>query len=168
MMVSNDYETVNACPACGHTESESSLEYRWTEKAQKRFAAQEHKDRFNHLSIRRCCNCGMEFQSPRPTEASLLSTIDNVYPLRAMTPARKQVFERDLVILQRHLPTGSAIFDVGCNTGEFLNLAKSHYRVGGCDLNSRAVEFGKKEFGLDLQVGTLESMSLQLYDASIA
>ena len=165
----SSYERVSNCLFCGGTRSESVFELAWNSVCHARFPDKRHREEVGQLHIRRCIDCGLEFQSPRPTEATLLSVVDRSYGLRTVGPKLQALFEKDLSLIGAFLPLGSSLLDVGCNIGGFLNMARQFYCVTGCDPIGRALEVGRRNFGLtDLYQGTLSQIPFKLVDAIVS
>jgi 2-polyprenyl-3-methyl-5-hydroxy-6-metoxy-1,4-benzoquinol methylase len=57
---------------------------------------------------------------------------------------------------------GRRVLEVGCGAGGILSHFRDefHCEVKGCDFGSQGVEYGVSHHGLDLEVGTLASMTL--------
>jgi 2-polyprenyl-3-methyl-5-hydroxy-6-metoxy-1,4-benzoquinol methylase len=69
---------------------------------------------------------------------------------RMASPADGRSFGALLDIAGRHAAKGR-ILDVGCNIGTFVRVANERgWQATGVDVNVEAVQYGKREFGLDL------------------
>lgn len=158
------YETLTHCPFCGAADIRPHLTFTYHPDGQKRFPQDVASHDLTQFYIARCQQCGLEFQSPRPTEAYLLHVIDATYPLRRMNTLRDELLRKDWELLRPYLKDGDRVLDVGCNTGEFLHLEQGRYAVSGCDPVSRAVALGREDYGLDLTVGTLADMPTAAVD----
>jgi len=63
------------------------------------------------------------------------------------------------VKLIRKYKSNTTLLDVGCGEGFFLfNASKAGYITKGVELSHDAVEYAKKEFGLDVEIGPLEEL----------
>lgn len=63
------------------------------------------------------------------------------------------------VKLIRKYKNNTKLLDVGCGEGFFLfNASKAGYITKGVELSHDAVEYAKKEFGLDVEIGPLEEL----------
>ena len=72
----------------------------------------------------------------------------------------RRTARRRLQRLQRHVRTGD-LLDVGCATGFFLDEARqAGWSTSGLDLSDFAVQYARREFGLEVLCGTLESVKL--------
>ncbi|MBV8717944.1 MAG: class I SAM-dependent methyltransferase [Chloroflexi bacterium] len=77
---------------------------------------------------------------------------------RMAAPADARSFTTLLRLLEDKT-CGRTILDVGCNIGTFVNVAQSRgWAAAGVDVNVEAVEFGKRQYGLNL-------MTLDDFDA---
>lgn len=163
------YETVDGCLHCGSIRSRALFDLEWKEICRQRFCGLEpYRHEAGHLFIRRCLDCGLEYQNPRPTEDKLLALAAQTYEIRPLNGIRRELFEDDLKLIRRHLSPGSSLLDVGCNTGAFLDLARSTYDVSGCDPCAQALEYGRNKLGLTrLYPGTIADMPLERFDAIV-
>jgi SAM-dependent methyltransferase len=60
----------------------------------------------------------------------------------------------------RFLPQSGRLLDIGCATGFFGAVAHQHaYEVVGIDPAEELVDFGRRKYGLDLRISTLEKLS---------
>lgn len=62
-------------------------------------------------------------------------------------------FQDRIRILQRWLPVGKHLFEVGSAYGFFLNLAKQHWHVQGCDIAEEPCRYARTAFDLDVHCG---------------
>jgi 2-polyprenyl-3-methyl-5-hydroxy-6-metoxy-1,4-benzoquinol methylase len=63
------------------------------------------------------------------------------------------------VKLIRKYKSNTTLLDVGCGEGFFLfNASKAGYITKGVELSHDAVEYAKKEFGLDVEIGPLDEL----------
>jgi ubiquinone/menaquinone biosynthesis C-methylase UbiE len=111
----------------------------------------------------KCEECGYVFESPRPT----LSAIIKFYSLPgkydtwlAAERSREDLWQRRLDKLLAHAERGS-LLDVGAGTGQFLDLAKSHFKsVSGTEVSETGIRIAKEKYGLDLVRGQIEDSRL--------
>lgn len=129
---------------------------------------------FVHLKI--CHSCGMVFQSPRLTPKSLKSYYNGEYraehhlkgPLLSSKAfekgQRRGNYIFDFLRASNVSMEDKIVYEYGCGFGGILDYFKSNGCVTyGCDLDRKAVEYGKSR-GLDLHHGdiqTLESIEIK-------
>lgn len=116
----------------------------------------------NNIPVYRCRECGLAFavgEFPR-----LDSIYDaNYYKHHAnrylkMTPAEEAIHNRRLHAMNSHIASPGKLLDVGCATGHFLHLATQQgWEVSGLELSQFSAEQARKQYGLDVQIGTLET-----------
>jgi len=74
----------------------------------------------------------------------------------------RPAYEVALRHLSRRRPPSASILDVGCSEGRFLVLARDKgYKVTGLEPHPLAVERARREFGLDVSCGTLQTVALE-------
>ena len=117
------------------------------------------------LSWTKCQDCGFTFMNPRLcfdemrkiydsdeywNNGSYVNYIEN-------EPVRIKNSEYRLNYFSKFLPPTGTLLDVGCATG-FFSFAASRrgYEVTGIDPSLRMIEYGKKNYGLDLRAQTIE------------
>ena len=117
---------------------------------------------FDSIScIASCQSCGYVFDNPRPSPEE----IDGFYsrPIQydewlEHLPEREKTWKRRLVGVLRHSVSGS-LLDVGAGVGQFLSLAQRIFiSVAGTEVSSAAVVIAKKNYGLDLVSGRIETI----------
>jgi len=65
----------------------------------------------------------------------------------------------ELSVMTLHAKKGGRLLDVGCGNGIFLEKMRSlGWEVVGVETDEKAVEVGRKRFGLDIHQGTLEEV----------
>lgn len=161
------YESV-PCLVCGSSNTSPILAFEYNEIARARFTDESFTDKFPYTVITRCKDCGLEYQSPRPTEASLLDVINASYELRPLNKLKRELFEEDLLYLREHLAEGASLIDIGCNEGAFMSLAQEYYQVSGCDPIERAVVHGRETYDFPFVHGTIKDMPLEEVDAIVS
>jgi len=115
------------------------------------------------FNLRRCEACDYVFDSPRPT----LTAIVNFYsaPKKYDTwleaeDSREELWKRRLHKLLKNAERGN-LLDVGAGTGQFLNLARPHFkRVSGTEVSETALKIAKEKYDLDLWQGQIEDCDL--------
>jgi ubiquinone/menaquinone biosynthesis C-methylase UbiE len=110
-----------------------------------------------------CEACGYVFDNPRPSLAAIIKFYSSPEKYSSWIEAessREQLWKRRLVKLLRHGVRGS-LLDVGTGTGQFLNLARSHFsQVSGTEVSQTAVTIAKEKYGLDLWPRQVEDSNL--------
>jgi SAM-dependent methyltransferase len=163
------YEEALRCLFCSDSHAVPVLNLKWSHMCQDRFGGAGGRDAVGVLNVCRCQNCGLEYQNPRPTQELLLSVAKSSYNLRYSEGERGELFDDDLGRIRRWVPSGALLLDVGCNTGAFLKLAGEYYEVAGCDPIGRALEVGRRDFGLGrLYEGTLEQVPMSPVDVIVS
>lgn len=105
-----------------------------------------------------CPQCGLQFVSPRLRPDLILHGYregsDEVFVSQAA--AREHTFARCLTLIERFAPDRGRLFDVGTAAGAFLHVAQERgWTVSGCEPNQWLCEWGRKNYGLDIQAGTI-------------
>jgi SAM-dependent methyltransferase len=158
-----NFESVGACPACGRFEA---------------FKFVKRTVRGLPLEYSRCGNCGLIYQNPRLTRASLASYFssnlfiqdpggDNPNELlgysdyfdwdKSYRPTASLRLKR---IARFKKPPGH-LLEIGTATGSFLNAARSGgFNVRGVDLSSAFAEIARKRHGLEIEVDYIEDACL--------
>lgn len=108
-----------------------------------------HQFNNGNLDYGRCEACGHVFMNPwfgyRPVDYSGDDELMNQF-FEIMQRYRTSPFEerqakagsdRRIAFLRRHVPEGARLLDVGCSTGEFLDLAALFYEVSGLEPNEK-------------------------------
>ena len=113
----------------------------------------------------RCRECSFVFLNPRPSEDALPNWYPDVYyPVGggAETPEAIAVARGLLSRVETiHSGRSQSILDVGCGTGLFLKFARdAGHQVQGVELSQSAVNYGRNVYGLSIETGSVESVSL--------
>jgi 2-polyprenyl-3-methyl-5-hydroxy-6-metoxy-1,4-benzoquinol methylase len=127
--------------------------------------------RMDGFGYRRCANCGLVYQNPRPVFKDLRkrygagyfeyehSNEENFFNLMKMGL-------RDIGF-ERFYPScdGRRFLDIGCATGLLLgHVRRMGWTVRGVEVCRESAEYGIRKFDLDIFVGTLEEAAFR--DAS--
>lgn len=121
-----------------------------------------------------CSQCGFEFVNPMLDAEELEKIYDANYYSSPFEDrffgyanyledeeCTKKTFVPRLRRIEGFVKKGS-ILDVGCATGVFLDLARARgWKTKGTDVSEYAIKHAREKKGLDVQVGTLESVSLE-------
>ena len=119
------------------------------------------------LEVVRSPGCGLEWQSPFPSEARLRELYAGDYferwgardaaayaRVRAMKHATHGAFLREIARLR----SGGRLLDVGCATGFLLEIAEQQgFDSFGLDPNPQAARIARERFGERVQPGELDS-----------
>ena len=133
--------------------------------------------KYNGLDIARCKKCGLYFVNEEFTSAKLSALYkedmyDNYWKYDSgfyekhwqEMESRQDDIMRDLseesVNIDRYYKSGK-LLDLGCFKGHFCKIMRDRgWETKGVDISRQAIEFGKKEFGLDLYCGELKGLDL--------
>lgn len=108
----------------------------------------------------KCKNCGLVYMNPieqvsRTNEYYSKATNNHASTIR---DSYLRTAESQVRLIQKHA-TGTRLLDIGCAQGFFLySASKAGYMVKGVELSEDAAEYGKKEFGLDIEVKPFEEL----------
>ena len=114
-------------------------------------------------NLNRCQACGFVFDNPRPTLKALITFYSKPGKydswLEAEAP-RNRLWKRRLRKLLKHAGRGN-LLDVGTGTGQFLNVAKTHFtHVTGTEVSESGLRVAKEKYGLNVACGELEACNL--------
>ncbi len=125
------------------------------------------------IRLRRCGDCGVVFEDPRPAPERIKAFYDDaalwtrstdaegkprsyVNELEAKTP----VF-RDLVRRIERFKRSGRVLDVGCGAGLLERvLDRTRWQTLGIDLSPFIADFGRREFGAHIVDGRFETLGL--------
>jgi SAM-dependent methyltransferase len=128
-------------------------------------------DRFSGevFHIVKCSRCGFIYLNPRPNSTELVGYYPEHYephagfdihasPLAQFDHDRGMNIQLDFV--EKFIPQRGKLLDIGCGTGDFLAGAKSRgWDTQGIELSESAGTIAKQRYGLDVTVGSLNSLS---------
>jgi SAM-dependent methyltransferase len=142
-------EIIKNCPVC---EKQNFKEF---------LKGKDHFLTGEEFSIAECTDCGFRFTNPRPTEIEILRYYDSpeyiahdagkrTFIQAIYTTIRKITLRSKYSIVKKY-SNGTALLDIGCGTGEFLNYCrKMNFATTGIEPNEKARNFAGKEFGLTI------------------
>lgn len=136
---------------------------------------------YDGWALVKCRNCGLVFQNPQPSEAELALRYDGEYfnyeienedsffylmelglKDAGFDELEKTIFEKPETAAGRK----PVFLDVGCATGRLIDSVRGRgWSVRGVELCRDAAEYGNKERGLDISIGTITDASIP--DSSI-
>jgi SAM-dependent methyltransferase len=113
----------------------------------------------------KCAGCGFCFTNPRPSEEILSGYYGLVKDGSSAADegsfSRRALFAQGLALIRRLAP-GRRILDVGCWTGEFLDVARAEGFPGrGVEINPVLAEYARSHHGLDVVVGRFGDTPLE-------
>lgn len=124
-------------------------------------------------SFSKCPSCGLIYQYPRPRQEQLVSRYDQEYfayelenergffGLMQKALADVKFFEEIEASVQVGASAqGGSFLDVGCATGMLLEEMKRRgWDEKGVEVCVPSAEYGRRERGVDIRIGTLEEVS---------
>lgn len=111
-----------------------------------------------------CTSCKLVFTNPRPEPDALLGRYGADYYAHWVSPDQRarriKLWTGRLAVVKKILHCGN-LLDVGCGEGLFMHCARqAGYEVAGVEVSEFAVDYARKEFGLDIQQASLENADL--------
>lgn len=116
----------------------------------------------------KCANCGLVYQSPRPTSSELEEHYGSIYePYQVSRYFRNSSFIQKILInsglnskvkMATQTKVTGKLLDIGCSDGMFLNYLhkKTNWIGEGVEINPQVAKNAQDEFGLRIFVGQLE------------
>jgi SAM-dependent methyltransferase len=122
----------------------------------------------------KCRECGLVYLNPRPTADALRG----YYPPDYAPYVQRGLFgkltrwlrQREVAGLERSLPAGAEVLEVGCAAGDLLvPLREAGFRVTGVELSDDAATTARTRHHLEVHTGTLTTAPLagRSFDAVI-
>jgi SAM-dependent methyltransferase len=120
------------------------------------------------IALIRCGQCGLVYQSPRPTPASIGVFYPPDYapfrpavedePLALMRWMRRRKLQKRRQLVETYAEgSGGRVLDVGCSTGLFLNeMRQGGWEAQGVELTPSAAAYARERFDLEVFEGMLE------------
>ena len=118
----------------------------------------------NEIMVNRCLNCGLAFAVGNFQNVE--TVYDKAYYDRyesyfQWNPEVETVHNRRLSSIEKHIELKGKLLDVGCATGHFLKIARERgWEVKGVEISAFSVDQARKQYRLDVQTGTLETVNL--------
>jgi 2-polyprenyl-3-methyl-5-hydroxy-6-metoxy-1,4-benzoquinol methylase len=112
----------------------------------------------------RCADCSLVYQNPRPVFEDLRRRYDSSYFSYELENERGfyelirlSIRDIDFDGVTGSLPRPRRFLDIGCATGMLVEeMKKRGWEARGVDVCRESAEFGMKERGIDIDIGTLE------------
>ena len=114
----------------------------------------------------RCDGCGLVRLAPFPTLAEALGTYPDTYVQYAprdnpiVGPLYRRFVENQGRIMAKLVGPKARVLDVGAACGQFMHILSRQnpgWTITGLEPNPTAVSTGRRHYGVDLVLGTLES-----------
>ncbi len=146
------------CPACGANQ--------WKEV---------YNSKPNWIEMCTCCGLGVTY--PRLASGNQEQLHVDVYSepayvqtyLAHYAPYLNHSFRRGLERLQRHALSHSALLDIGCGFGFFLQIARDEgFAVEGIEVACALAQAGQARYGIKIQCGSVDSVSFTKHTWDIA
>lgn len=119
----------------------------------------------NLYKMVKCCNCGLVFTHPLPTQKQLSEYYHGFEPIRIPEAwheewASKAAINIDMLLknISRHNKYGDKrrFLDIGCSLGFFLKRVKERgWEEYGVDIDKQAVEIARNKYSLNVISGSL-------------
>jgi len=106
----------------------------------------------------KCKRCGLQFINPRLKPEIIIQSYsegsDEIFISQAK--AREATFFNSLKKIEKFAPNKGRVLDIGTAGGSFLAAAKRRgWEVYGCEPNKWMAGWGKKNYGINIQKGTV-------------
>ncbi|MBK9384100.1 MAG: class I SAM-dependent methyltransferase [Planctomycetes bacterium] len=141
--------------------------------------SEESELRFEEPPFRvvRCKSCALVWVTPRRDPSRLVEIYQTAYwhsdaakdfgytDYQRDASLYRRTYLRRYSAIARHCKTPGEVLDVGCAAGFFLSVMKEKgWRTQGVEVSGYIAEFGRKNYGLDVIVGTLDEAAPVLGD----
>jgi len=106
----------------------------------------------------RCQKCELVIIDPSLNQDGLNAYyndyIGNRFDQKQKFEDRKVQYQIDKAFIESHIAEGN-VLDVGCNGGFFLNALSGNFNKYGIEIDPKAVQYAKEEFGIDVFQGEI-------------
>lgn len=131
------------------------------------------KDRYSEQDFQfvTCSNCGLIYLRSRPTQDELAKSYPSDYEAYYLIDKSKtnssqwhirRALNLQLRFVEQHTPHKGKLLDVGCATGNFMQIARdSGWQVQGIEPIETAAKIAREYYQLDVITSTLEAASLE-------
>jgi SAM-dependent methyltransferase len=113
-------------------------------------------------NIAQCAGCGYVFDNPRPVLEELVKFYSRPAKYDSWLGelgVRDRVWKRRLRLILPFRKEGS-LLDLGTGIGQFLAVAKPHFkRIYGTEISTTAIGIAKEKYGLELFEGTIDAIA---------
>ena len=126
--------------------------------------------RKNTFTLLRCVSCGLAFVDLPDADHHMEAVYGDDYFFSGKQGYPNYLDGRDNLVLQgkkyagllaRHMSPGS-LLDVGCAAGFIMKgFSEMGWETQGVEPNNSMANFGRREFGMDIATGSLESFDLE-------
>lgn len=118
-------------------------------------------------SFVRCVGCSHIYQNPRPRPADLANRYDEAYKQYEVENAenffslmRLGLADLGFDEIEASLPGSRCFVDIGCATGVLVrHMADRDWESVGIELSEASADYGRRQRGIDIRTGSLESVS---------
>lgn len=119
------------------------------------------------------CNCGLVFMNPRPSADERIDYYPDDYFPYSEKKSIKKPQNRLKSLIKKLIPKGEdltivpyrgegKILDIGCGDGAFLyKLKQLGWETHGIELNKKAADFARNNFGLNIINGDFDNLTLE-------
>ncbi len=157
-------ETV-PCNLCGSNELEVIYEARADLETDRELARKFRAsgDELLTQPLVRCSRCALLFVNPRVAASAMLDGYaDGADPeYVSQMDSRVRTFARSLVDINRLAPRKGRLLDIGTAAGAFLKAAADDgWEAVGVEPNGWLAEWGRQHFGVDIRVGSIDTVPL--------
>jgi SAM-dependent methyltransferase len=159
-----DLETV-PCNLCHSTDLEAVYDARADLEKDRELAVKfrASSDELLTQPLVKCRRCSLLFVNPRvPASLMMAAYAEGADPQYVSQMAsRVRTFSRSLARIERLKPGRGRLLDVGTAAGAFLRAARdAGWDAIGIEPNRWLAEWGRNEYGVDIQVGTVDDCPL--------
>jgi len=119
------------------------------------------KDKFTYCQ---CKNCNLNFISPRLTQDEIKNIYEigfNSKNLHKPPPLDYSLYSSFFRSINKY-KQNIRLLDVGCFRGDLLNGARQKgWDVYGVEISEKAAKAGKKQYGIDIKIGSLQEAKFE-------